>query len=197
MKAIYFQNPAEFRRWLERHHASEPELWVGYYKQHTGQPSMTWQESVAEALCFGWIDGIRKTVDADRYVNRFTPRRAGGTWSAVNIRVAAALIASGRMQPAGRRAFDARRPDRSGRYSFEQRKTPRFSRDMARAFRAREDAWRFFQSQPPGYRRIATWWVMSAKQETTRQRRLAMLIGDSASGRRVGPMRRTDEGPKK
>jgi uncharacterized protein YdeI (YjbR/CyaY-like superfamily) len=192
VKAIYFRTPAAFRRWLARHHASARELWVGFFKKHTLRPSITYAESVAEALCYGWIDGIRKSVDADRYVNRFTPRRAGSNWSEVNIRLAEELIASGRMRPAGLRVFDARRPERSGRYSYEQRRTVRLSPEAEAAFRAQEDAWRGFQAQPAGYRQTVTWWVMSAKQEATRKRRLATLMKESAKGRRIEFMRRAE-----
>jgi uncharacterized protein YdeI (YjbR/CyaY-like superfamily) len=185
MKPVYFAMPAEFRRWLERHHASTPELWVGFYKKHTGRPSMTWPEAVAEALCFGWIDGIRKSVDAARYVNRFTPRRPGSNWSAVNVRLVQELIASGRMRPAGLKAFEGRRPEKAGQYSYEQRKTARLTPEMEAAFRANPDAWRFFESQPPGYRQLMTFWIMSAKQDATRGRRLAALIEASAEGRRI------------
>lgn len=187
---IFFRTPAAFRRWLERHHASATELWVGFYKKGSGRPSVTYAESVDEALCFGWIDGVRKSVDADRYVNRFTPRRPGSVWSVINTRRARALIAGGRMHPAGLAAFKARDPKRSGVYSFEQRKTAALTRQETATFRADTAAWRFFASQPPGYRRLVAWWVISAKRPETRARRLRVLIADSAAGRRIGPMQR-------
>jgi uncharacterized protein YdeI (YjbR/CyaY-like superfamily) len=190
MFPIFFRTSAAFRRWLERHHASATELWVGFYKKGSGRPSMTYAESVDEALCFGWIDGVRKSVDADRYVNRFTPRRPGSVWSVINTRRARALIAEGRMHPAGVAAFKTRDPKRSGLYSFEQRKTAALARLETAAFKASKAAWRFFESQPPGYRRLATWWVISAKRPETRVRRLQTLIDDSAAGRRIGPLQR-------
>jgi uncharacterized protein YdeI (YjbR/CyaY-like superfamily) len=188
--AIYFDSPAAFRRWLERHHASSTELLVGFHKRHTGHPTLTWPESVDEALCFGWIDGIRRSVDADRYTIRFTPRKASSNWSAVNIRRAEALIADGRMQPAGLRAFEARRADRSAVYSFEQSRQPDLSDAEKRRVRANRKAWTFFEAQPPGYRRTITHWVVSAKRDATRAKRLDTLISDSASGLRVGLLRR-------
>jgi uncharacterized protein YdeI (YjbR/CyaY-like superfamily) len=193
MQPIFFATPGHFRRWLLRHHESERELWVGFYKKGSGRPSITWPESVDEALCFGWIDGVRKTLDAESYVIRFTPRRRGSTWSNVNTKRAEALIRSGRMQPAGLRAFEARSPQNAGRYSFEQKATARLSAAEEARFRAQPEAWRFFQSQPPGYRRIVLWWIVSAKQEATRARRLRTLIDDSAAGRRIAQLRRKEE----
>jgi len=187
---VFFGSAAEFRHWLRRHHPVEREVWVGYFRKHTGRPSLTWQESVTEALCYGWIDGIRKSVDADRYAIRFTPRKPGSTWSRVNIRVAQELIAGGRMRAAGRRAFDARRADKSGTYAFEQLTTPELDAAAEAEFRRAPEAWRFFQAQPPGYRRTVTWWVVSAKRPETRARRLTAVIEDSAAGRRIGLLRR-------
>lgn len=188
--ATYFDSPAAFRRWLEQHHATATELLVGYHKAHTGRPSMTWPESVDEALCFGWIDGIRRRVDEDRYTIRFTPRKASSNWSLVNIRRATALIEEGRMHASGRRVFDARRADREGVYSFEQRAAAQFSAAESRRFRRHRDAWRFFTAQPPGYQRTATYWVTSARRPETRSRRLDTLIADSASGQRLASLRR-------
>jgi uncharacterized protein YdeI (YjbR/CyaY-like superfamily) len=189
-EALYFDSPAAFRRWLERHHASSTELLVGFHKVHTGRPTLTWPESVDEALCFGWIDGVRRSVDTDRYTIRFTPRTASSTWSLVNTRRAEALIAEGRMRPAGLRAFEARRASRSGVYSFEQRQEPALSQADTARFRAHRKAWTFFQAQPPGYRRTATHWVVSAKRDVTRAKRLDTLISDSAQGLRIGLLRR-------
>ena len=190
---VYFASPAEFRAWLALHHDSERELLVGFHKKGTGRPSMTWAESVDEALCYGWIDGVRRSVDAERYTIRFTPRTASSTWSLVNVRRAEALIESGRMQPAGMRAFEARQPDRTGVYSFEQRAEAALDGAMVERFRANEAAWAFWEAQPPGYRRTATWYVASAKKEETRTRRLDRLIDDSAAGRRIKELRRKEE----
>ena len=188
MEPITFETPEAFRRWLEQHHANEREVWVGYYRKSTGKPSMTWKESVDEALCFGWIDGIRKRIDDERYTNRFTPRRPGSNWSAINIRRVNELIDEGRMRPVGLRAFEARRKDRSGIYSYEQRHRARFSAEFEKRFRAKKRAWAAFEDRPPSYRQAAIVWVMSAKKEETRERRLAQLIEASAAGRTVPPL---------
>ena len=175
---------------MEQHHESEPGLWVGYYKKGSGQPSMTWPESVDEALCFGWIDGIRKSIDAERYMIRFTPRRARSIWSAVNIARVPVLTEEGRMRPAGLKAFEARREDRSGIYSYEQRDQAKLGPAYERRFRAKERAWASFEAMPKSYRQAAIRWVMTAKKEETRERRLATLIEDSVAGRRVPPLTR-------
>jgi uncharacterized protein YdeI (YjbR/CyaY-like superfamily) len=193
MRPTFFATAAEFRRWLKQHHRSERELWVGFHKKSSGRPSLTWPESVDEALCFGWIDGVRRTIDSESYAIRFTPRKRGSIWSAVNTRRAEEFIREGRMQPAGLRAFEARDPAKSGVYSFEQRRGARLSAEAEARFRANPAAWRFFESQPPGYRRTAVWWVVSAKREATRARRLETLIDDSAAGRRIAPLRRAGE----
>ena len=187
IEALFFPTPAAFRRWLKRHHQSASEIWVGYYKKASATPTITWSESVDEALCFGWIDGIRKKIDEHRYANRFTPRRTN-KWSAINIRRAEALIEDGRMQPAGLEAFKARDAKQSG-YSIAQRDTMRLARDLERTFRANRAAWAFFESQPPGYRKNAIFFVMSAKQDATRLRRLDILMTVSAAGRRLDAMR--------
>jgi uncharacterized protein YdeI (YjbR/CyaY-like superfamily) len=189
--AVYFESPAAFRRWLETNHDSATELTVGFHKRHTGQPSLTWPESVDEALCFGWIDGVRHSVDEDRYTIRFTPRKPSSNWSVVNIRRVEALVRDKRMRPAGLRAFEAKRADRSGVYSFEQRDQAKLSPVEERQFRANRVAWRFFEAQPPGYRRVTAFWVVSAKREETRARRLERLIRESAEGQRVGILGRT------
>jgi uncharacterized protein YdeI (YjbR/CyaY-like superfamily) len=181
----FFATPAEFRKWLAANHATAKELWVGFYKKESGRPSITWPESVDEALCVGWIDGIRKKLDDESYVIRFTPRKAQSTWSAVNIARVAELKREGRMLPAGLAAFEKRSDDRSGIYSYEQRKDATFDEAAERQFRANPEAWEFFQRQPPWYRRTATYKVSSAKREETRQKRLAQLIADSAAGRRL------------
>ena len=190
MQPTFFETPAAFRRWLQRHHKSATELWVGFYKKGTGRPSLTWPESVDEALCFGWIDGIRKRLDDAAYVIRFTPRKPGSTWSTVNTRKAEELILARRMRPAGQRAFDARDPVRSGVYSFEQREHAKLTPRQERQFKANKRAWVFFAAQPPGYRKIAAFYVTSAKQEATKARRLKILIDDSAAGQRIGLLRR-------
>ena len=185
----FFPTPADFRRWLAEHHDSERELWVGFYKKGTGRPSITWPESVDEALCFGWIDGLRKSVDVEAYMIRFTPRRTGSNWSKVNLERAAALIAEGRMAPAGMAAYEAYDLERSGRYSFEQDEA-HLSPEQERQFKKRRGAWAFWSAQPRGYRKQAVWWVSSAKREETRARRLATLIDDSANGLRIKELRR-------
>jgi uncharacterized protein YdeI (YjbR/CyaY-like superfamily) len=191
LEALYFASPAKFREWLEQHHATESELWVGFHKKDTGRPSLTWPESVDEALCFGWIDGIRKSVSAAAYVIRFTPRKTTSIWSNVNIRKAEALVACGRMQRAGLRAFEARDSKKSGIYAFEQRKRARLTPGEEKQFRANKAAWTFFDSQPRGYRQVATWWIVSAKRPETRARRLATLIDDSEASRRIRQLRPT------
>jgi uncharacterized protein YdeI (YjbR/CyaY-like superfamily) len=190
MEPVFFETPAAFRRWLAEHHESAEELLVGYHKKGTGRPSLTWQESVDQALCFGWIDGIRRSLDGDRYTIRFTPRRRNSIWSAVNVRRARELIDAGEMRPAGATAFEGRKA--SGVYSYEQRHAAAFDAEQEREFRANAEAWAWFQAKPPGYRRTATHWVVSAKREETRRRRLATLIEDSAAGREIGPLRRPE-----
>lgn len=186
----FFATPEKWRQWLEKNHARANELWVGFYRKGSGTPSITWPEAVDEALCFGWIDGVRKSIDETRYKNRFTPRRKGSNWSAVNMARVEALAKEGRMHPAGLAAFEARIPEKSAVYSYEQREAATLGDEFERRFRANGKAWAFFESQPPYYRRVVTRWVVSAKQEATRERRLALLIEDSAAGRRIGPMRR-------
>ena len=186
----FFPTPGDWRRWLEKNHASKPELWVGFHKKGSGRPSITWPESVDEALCFGWIDGVRKTIDAESYVIRFTPRRKGSIWSAVNIRRVGELTREKRMHDSGLRTFETRDPKKSGLYSFEQRTNAKFSADYEKEFKRNRGAWAFFEAQPPGYRKVATFYVMSARREETRARRLATLIRDSAAGRRIGLLER-------
>ena len=181
----FFKTPADFRAWLEAHHASAPELLVGFFKKTSGRPSITWPESVDEALCFGWIDGVRRRIDEKSYSIRFTPRRKGSIWSNVNTKRVAALLQDNRMHPAGIAAFEARDPKKTGVYSFE-RETAALPREFVRKFRANARAWAFFCAQPPGYRRLVAYYVVSAKRPETRTRRLERLIDDSARGRRVG-----------
>ena len=191
---MFFSSPAEFEAWLEAHDpAGAPqasELWVGFHKKGSGIPSMTWPEAVDEALCFGWIDGVRKSIDETSYVIRFTPRKARSIWSAVNIKRVPELLAEGRMRPAGLKAYATRAEEKSGIYSYEQRETVELADADERQFRANHSAWDFFQAQAPSYRKAAIWWVVSAKREQTRQRRLAALIDDSAAGRRIASLTR-------
>jgi uncharacterized protein YdeI (YjbR/CyaY-like superfamily) len=186
-KVHFFPDAAALRAWFVEHAATADELQVGYYKRHTGKPSPTWSESVDEALCFGWIDGVRHSIDADRYTNRFTPRRKGSHWSHVNVAKAEALIAAGKMTPAGRAAFDARSARKTGRASYENR--PRaFPPEHEKTFKAHKAAWTFFSAQPPGYRRTAIWYVVSAVKAETQAKRLGQLVEVSAEGRRIiGP----------
>jgi len=189
-KPIFFAVPAEFRAWLEKHHAGHRELSVGFYKRASGKPSMTWPESVDAALCYGWIDGVRKSIDEVSYSIRFTPRKPTSTWSAINVKRVAELTKLGLMQPAGLKAFEARQGDKTGIYAYEQRKSSKLPAAYEKQFRANKKAWKFFQSQPPWYQRTATYRVISAKQETTRQKRLAELIRDSAAGLSIKELRR-------
>jgi uncharacterized protein YdeI (YjbR/CyaY-like superfamily) len=190
MQPTFFATPAEFRAWLEANHDSSQELWVGYYKKGAGKPSLTWQESVDEALCFGWIDGVRRRIDDHSYANRFTPRRPRSNWSAVNVSRVEELTRLGRMRRAGLKAFAARTAERTGVYSFERPGAVELGEAFERQFRANDAAWEFFQSQAAWYRRTATWWVISAKREETRQKRLATLIDDSAHGQTIAQFTR-------
>jgi len=183
MDVTFFESSADFRRWLVLHHENASELQVGFYKKGSGKPSITYLEALDEALCFGWIDGVRRGLDADSYTSRFTPRRRNSFWSLVNIRRATELSALGLMQPPGLRAFEERDQERSERYTAE-RGSHVFDPEYHREFEENPAAWTFFQSQPPSYRRAATWWVMNAKRPETRRRRLAALIEASADGRR-------------
>jgi uncharacterized protein YdeI (YjbR/CyaY-like superfamily) len=187
---IFFRSPAELRDWLDEHHERADELYVGAWKKGTGQLSLTWEEIVDEALCVGWIDGVRRPVDGDRWAIRLTPRRKGSNWSNRNIGRVAALRAADRMRPAGEAAFEARREDRSGVYSFEQRENAALNPDEERQFKAEPEAWTWFSAQAPSYRRTAIFWVVSAKRPETRARRMATLIEDSRKSRDVGPIAR-------
>jgi len=186
----FFPSPAEWRTWLEKHHADTPELWVGFYKRDSGRPSITWPESVDSALCFGWIDGVRKSIDAISYKIRFTPRKSRSIWSAINIRRARELSELGLMHSAGRAAFDKRDGDRSAIYAYEQRKTAKLPTPFERKLRDHVEAWKFFQSQPPWYQRTSTYWVISAKREETRLKRLDTLIDCSARKRNIPSLTR-------
>ncbi len=184
LDALFFETPAHFRNWLAANHATADELWVGYYRKGAARPSMVWSESVDQALCFGWIDGVRRRIDDESYANRFTPRRRGSNWSQVNIKKALELIEAGLMQPAGLAAFEARDQASVGEYSYESRPQG-LDEGYEAELRADAAAWAFWEAQPPHYRKGAAHWVMSAKREETRRKRLATLIADSAAGRRI------------
>ena len=188
-----FSSQEAFRAWLERHHDRVPELWVGFWNKASGRKGMTYPQAVDEALCWGWIDGVKKNVDEERYTNRFTPRKTVSKWSDVNLRRYAELETAGRVAPPGKAAFARFDPAKHRAYSFEARPDA-FPPELEREFRSHREAWAFFTAQPPGYRRIAIHWVSSAKREETRQRRLAELVGVSAAGERLaqlggGPVR--------
>jgi uncharacterized protein YdeI (YjbR/CyaY-like superfamily) len=192
MKPTYFRTAAEFRAWLKEHHGTDTELWVGLFKMGTGRPSITWSEAVDEALCYGWVDSVRRGVDADSYMNRFTPRKPTSNWSEVNIRRVEELMKQGRMRAPGRKAFEARKPREAGTYSYEQRYEIELPPDLERRFRAKKKAWAWFRDQGAGYRSMALFWVMGAKKPDTRERRLETLIADSAAARRIAPLRRPE-----
>jgi uncharacterized protein YdeI (YjbR/CyaY-like superfamily) len=180
----FFTTPAKWRAWLQKNHAKATELWVGFYKKDSGKPSITWPESVDQALCFGWIDGLRKSLGDESYMIRFTPRKGTSVWSAINIRRVDELERDGQMTEPGRKAFTLRRENRSGIYSYEQRGDhldPKFEKEI----KANAAAWKFWRAQTPGYRKVVGWWIVSAKQEETRLRRLARLVEDSAAGRTI------------
>jgi uncharacterized protein YdeI (YjbR/CyaY-like superfamily) len=175
-KPNFFPTPSAWRAWLEKHHAETEELWVGLFKRDSGRPSITWPEAVDGALCFGWIDGLRKSVDAISYQIRFTPRKPRSTWSAINVKRATELSTLGLMHPAGLAAFQKCEEKRSEIYSYEQRKTAKLSAAYEKKFRAHQVAWTFFRNQAPWYQRTSIWWVITAKKEETRVKRLATLI---------------------
>jgi len=181
----FFETSREWRRWLAANHKTSDELWVGFHKRASGKPSPTYHEALDEALAFGWIDGLRKNVDATSYKIRFTPRRSKSIWSAVNLARVKVLMAAKRMSPHGLAVYENRDKARTNRYSFEQ-KTVGLTPAQERTFKANRDAWAFFAAQPPGYQKVTTWWIVSAKKEETQARRLARLMADSAAGRRIG-----------
>jgi len=190
MKPTFFASPSELRNWFEQYHETTQELWVGFYKTSSGKPSITWPEAVDQALCFGWIDGRRKGIDDLSYMIRFTPRKPHSIWSSVNVKRVGELIQLGLMQPAGLKAFHERDQNKSGLYSYEQRKDSKLDPAYENQLRANQKAWEFFQSRPPSYQQPAAWWVMSARQEETRLKRLALLIECSEQGRTVPPLTR-------
>jgi len=187
---VFFASPRSFYEWLEAHHESEGEVWVGYWKKHTGRSSLTWSQAVDQALCFGWIDGVLYRIDDERHMQRFTPRRPGSNWSRVNIEKVARLTEEGLMRPAGIAAFELRTEAKSGVYTYEQDGEAALPEEYERRFRANAKAWEWFGTQPPGYRRTAIGLVMGAKREETRERRLATLIEDSANELRIKQLRR-------
>jgi uncharacterized protein YdeI (YjbR/CyaY-like superfamily) len=184
MKPKFFATPEKFRAWLEKNHATEKELLVGFYRRDSGKPSITWPESVDEALCVGWIDGIRRTIDGSSYSIRFTPRSPKSKWSAVNIRRVGELTKLGRMKPAGLAVFEQRSASQKDGYSYE-RKDAKLDAAMEKTFRANKTAWAYWEAQPPYYKRTLSWFVISAKREETRAKRLAQLIGACAEARRL------------
>src|SRR5438034_11348448 len=182
---IFFARSDDFREWLNKHHQTTTEQWVGFHRKSSGRASITWPEAVDEALCFGWIDGLRKTIDAESYKLRFTPRRPTSNWSAINIRRMKELMREGRVGPAGIKAFQKRMPERSGIYSYENRKSATLNDAALKLFRTESAAWEFFQSQPASYRQTAIWRVISAKRPQTQQDRLRKLIALSKAGHRL------------
>ena len=189
-KVLFFATPADFRAWLDKHHAIETELSVGFYKRGSGRSSITWPESVDCALSYGWIDGVRHFIDEVSYRIRFTPRKPTSNWSAINVKRVNELTKLGLMRPAGMKAFEARKGDKTGIYAYEQRKNAKLPPEYEKQFRANRKAWAFFQSQPPWYQRTAAYRVISAKQEETRRRRLDQLIEASAAGSSIKELSR-------
>jgi uncharacterized protein YdeI (YjbR/CyaY-like superfamily) len=195
-EATFFDTSANFRAWMEANHDQADELWLGLRKKASGLPSVTYKEAVDVALCFGWIDGLAKSIDSTSYRQRFTPRRKGSIWSAVNIARVGELTELGLMHASGLAVFMARDPARANLYSFEQGDLQLAPGDEG-LFRANEPAWTFFQAQPPSYRKPAIWWVLSAKREDTRQRRLATLVAESQEGRRIAHLTRPGDKTKR
>jgi uncharacterized protein YdeI (YjbR/CyaY-like superfamily) len=189
MKPIYFGSAQDFYDWLEENHETADEVYVGFFKQHTGKRAMSWSEAVDQALCFGWIDTRANSIDEDRYMQRFTPRKPGSNWSKINVEKVAKLKEAGLMRAAGLAAFERRTDDKTGVYSFE-RENAELPADYEERLRANPAAAEYFDARPPWYRRTATHWVVSAKREETRLRRLAQLIEDSAAGLDIKPLRR-------
>ncbi|HSV10560.1 MAG TPA: YdeI/OmpD-associated family protein [Hanamia sp.] len=181
---LFFSTQSSFRKWLEKNHGKAKELLVGFYKVNSGKESMSWSQSVDEAICFGWIDGVRKSIDSESYSIRFTPRKPGSIWSAINIQKVENLSKQGFMHPSGLAAFEKRKEHKSRIYSYE--KPPEnLSKDFLKKFQSNKKAWKYFQSMAPSYQRTAIHWVMNAKQENTRIKRVAELINDSEAGRKI------------
>lgn len=190
MSIIFFESSSDFRKWLEQNHSTESELWVGFYKRGSGKPSITWPESVDQALCFGWIDGVRKSIDEQSYKIRFTPRKTDSIWSAINIRRVTELTEKGLMQSAGLKAFESRQENKAGKYSYENRPAS-LPPEYEKIFKKNKAAWEFFQSTPAWYRKTSTWWVISAKRDETKLMRLQQLMDFSAEGRTVLDLKRS------
>ncbi len=184
MKPTFFKSADEFRQWLAKHHAQAHELWVGFYKTKSGKAGITYQEALDQALCYGWIDAIRKSIDDTRYTIRFVPRKLQSIWSVVNTKRVGELTKRGLMQPSGLKVFKERDLKQTKKYSFEQ-SNPQLDAASAKKLKANKKAWDFFQSQAPTYQRAANWWVISAKKEETRAKRLEKLIQDSENGKRL------------
>jgi uncharacterized protein YdeI (YjbR/CyaY-like superfamily) len=189
-KPVFFRTPAEFRAWLEKNHGLKQEVYVGFYKKDSGKPSITWPESVDAALSYGWIDGVRRSLDEVSYSIRFTPRKRSSIWSAINVKRVAELAKLGLMRPAGIRAFEARKRHKIAIYAYEQRRRPKLSPADEQQFQMNPKAWEYFQNQPAWYRRTAAHYVISGKLADTRQRRLAELIRDSEAGQAIKRLRR-------
>lgn len=185
----FFASPNDFRVWLAAHHADRDVLWVGFWKKDTGRPSVTWEESVDEALCFGWIDGLRRRIDDEAYTIRFTPRRPGSRWSRRNLDRYRILSAAGRVEPPGASAYARRVESPEGGYSFERDTPVEFAEEFRVRLEADAAAWADWSARSPGYRKRVTHWVMSAKREETRERRFGALLDDAAQGRVVRPLR--------
>lgn len=186
---IFFESAGELRAWFEANHDNAAELWVGYHRKHTGRPTVTWPEVVDQALCFGWIDSVRYSLDGDSAAQRLTPRRRRSTWSAVNVRKFEALQRAGLVHPKGRAAFEARSAGRTGVYAYENR-ARELGPDLEARFRAQSAAWDYFQSQAAWYRATASFWVLSARRDETRERRFAALVEHSRKGERIPPLAR-------
>lgn len=184
IEPLFFKIPGELRKWFVKNHSSQTELLVGFYKIGSGKQSITWSESVDQAICFGWIDGVRKSIDEHRYMIRFTPRKPKSIWSAVNIKKVEALSKLGQMEPPGVLAFEKRKEANSKIYSFEQEHVA-LSKEFLKIFKGNKAAWKYFQSQAPSYQKAASWWIISPKQEQTRLKRLNELMERSASGLRA------------
>lgn len=184
---LFFPTQKDLRKWFEKNHKKEEELFVGYYKISSGKPSVTWSESVDEAICFGWIDGIRRSVDEESYCIRFTPRNPKSNWSAINIKKVEELTRLGLMKPEGVKAFSFRKEEKSKIYSYEN-PAVWFEKSYEKRFKANKEAWKYFQSMAPSYQKTTMRWVMSAKQDATRLKRLEELIRDCALGQKIKAM---------
>src|SRR3954468_353577 len=187
--ATFFTSPRELREWFDANHETASELWLGSYKKSSGKPSVSWSDAVDEALCVGWIDSVRYSLDAERSAQRFTPRRPGSNWSAINVAKIAEPRAAGRLRPAGEGAYAKRREDRTAVYSFERREDAALTPEEEARFRANEPAWAWFSARPPSFRKQSLHWVVAVKRPETRQAHLETLIEASAAGRAIPPMR--------